>query len=252
MSRVNGVEYGSAPERNLLLAALPPQEYSRLIASAQIVQLEAGQQLASPDQGFTRVYFPRRVVLSVLVLMDDNKTVECALIGNEGIAGLDVFLGDEMPRDIVLVQVAGEAVAISVAAFRTFSAANTACQELLQRYSVALMNQIARTAGCNRMHAVRERCARWLLMTLDRVGRDEFPMTQDFLAKMLGVRRASVSEAAESLQRSGLIQYRQGRIRVLNRERLEAACCEDYRLSKEGYDQMWAGLRPPARTMGRP
>ena len=244
MSPVKRVEYGSAPERNLLLAALPPQEYSRLIACAQIVQLEAGQLLASPDQAFAHVYFPRRVVLSLLALMDDNKTVECALIGNEGFAGLDVFLGGEMPRDILLVQVPGEAVAISVAAFRTFSTANPACQELLQRYSVALMNQIARTAGCNRMHAVTERCARWLLMTLDRVGRDEFPMTQVFLAKMLGVRRASVSEAAESLRRSGLIHYRQGRIRILNRERLEAACCEDYRLSKDGYDQIWARFRP--------
>jgi CRP-like cAMP-binding protein len=112
-------------------------------------------------------------------------------------------------------------------------------QHLLQRYALALMNQLARTAGCNRVHSVDERCARWLLMSQDRVGRDEFELTHEFLAKMLGVRRASVSQAAESLQRVGLIEYRQGWIHILDRTRLEGVACEDYRLTRVAYDQLY-------------
>jgi CRP-like cAMP-binding protein len=225
-------------ERNSLLAVLPGPEYACLIASAQVVQLRLGQQLASPEQGFARVYFPRQAVVSMLVLMDEAKTVETALIGNEGMVGLEVFLGDGIPSDLMLVQVGGEAVGVSASTFVALAAGSLAWQEMLQRYSVALMNQIARTAGCNRMHDVRQRCARWLLMTLDRVGRDEFPMTHEFLASMLGIRRASVSGVAESLQRCELIQYRQGRIRILDRVGLEGEACEDYRLSKAPYDQI--------------
>lgn len=208
------------------------------MASADAVQLTTGQDLGSPGHGFARVYFPRRAVVSMLVLMDGNKSVESAVIGNEGIVGLEVFLGDGSPRDRLLVHVGGEAVSVKAATFVALIAGSPAWQELLQRYSVALMTQIARTAGCNQMHSVSERCARWLLMTLDRVGRDDFPMTHDFLASMLGIRRASVSEAAESLQERGLIQYRLGRIRIVDRTGLEAASCEDYRLSKAAYDQI--------------
>jgi CRP-like cAMP-binding protein len=178
----------------------------------------------------------------MLVVMEGKKTVESAMIGNEGIVGIEVFLGKGIPRDRVLVQVPGEAVAVVASSFAALTAGNMPWLELLQRYLVALMNQIARAAGCNRLHSVSERFARWLLMTVDRVGRDEFPMTHELLASMLGIRRASVSEAAESLQARGLIQYRQGRIGILDRDGLEAAACEDYRLTKAAYDQV--GLRP--------
>jgi hypothetical protein len=215
------------------------------MSCASVAHLTAGEPLGSPDQGFERVYFPRRAVVSMLVLMEGNKTVESAMIGNEGIVGIEVFLGKGIPRDRVLVQVPGEAVGVAASSFAALTAGNMPWLELLQRYSVALMNQIARTAGCNRLHSVGERFARWLLMTVDRVGRDEFPMTHEFLATMLGIRRASVSEAAESLQARGLIQYRQGRMRILDRDGLEAAACEDYRVSNAAYDQV--GLRPRYR-----
>jgi CRP-like cAMP-binding protein len=228
-----------SPERNRLLAALPSQEYARLLACVQPVDLKTGQQLAFPERPFERVYFPRGAVVSMLVLMEDNKTVEGAVIGNEGIVGLEIFLGDGLARNILLVQIGGEAVSMPAMTFRTVVGGSLPLQVLLQRYSLALMNQMVRTAACNRMHQVNERCARWLLMSRDRVGRDDFPLTHDFLARMLGVRRASVSEAAESLQRSGLIRYRQGRLQIVNGRGLEAAACEDYRLSKAGYDQMY-------------
>jgi CRP-like cAMP-binding protein len=125
------------------------------------------------------------------------------------------------------------------AVFRRAVGRSAALQTLLQHYSLALMNHLARTAGCNQVHSVDERCARWLLMSQDRVGRDYIPVTHDFLAKMLGVRRASVSQVAEGLQRGGLIHYRQGRIRIIDRRRLERVACEDYRLSKAAYDELY-------------
>jgi CRP-like cAMP-binding protein len=203
------------------------------------VQLKTRQQLASPDQPTERVYFPRDAVVSMLVLMEDGKTVESAALGNEGIVGLELFLGDGRAQDVVIVQVGGEALCMSASRFRASVEGTPGLQMLLQRFSLALINQIVRTVGCNRAHSISERCARWLLMCRDRVGRDEFPLTHDFLARTLGVRRASVSEVAESLQRAGLIRYRQGRIYILDGAGLEDAACEDYGLSKAAYDRIY-------------
>ncbi len=228
-----------SPERNRLLAALPSQDYAHVLARLQPVHLRTRQQLAYPEMPVERVYFPRSAVASMLVLMEDGKLVESAVIGLEGIVGLEVFLGDGLARDVILVQISGDAVWMSAASFRAAVGGSVPLQLLLQRYSLALMNQIVRTAGCNRIHSVNQRCARWLLMSRDRVGRDDFSLTHEFLARMLGVRRASVSEAAEGLQRAGLIRYRQGRMQILDGPGLEAAACEDYRLSKAAYDQLY-------------
>jgi CRP-like cAMP-binding protein len=226
-------------ERNRLLAALPADEYARLLPSLESTELKIRQQLALPEQVIERVYFPRDAVISMLVLMEDGRAVESAVVGNEGIVGLEVFLGNGVANDEIIVQVGGEALWMAAAMFRTVVRASLPMQILLQRYALALMNQIARTAGCNRVHSVDERCARWLLMSRDRLDVDEFPVTHEFLSRMLGVRRASVSEAAEGLQRAGIIQYRQGRIRILDRRRLEDAACEDYRLSRDAYDRLY-------------
>jgi CRP-like cAMP-binding protein len=229
----------SPPERNRLLSALPADEYARLLPSMESTVLKIRQQLALPEQAINRVYFPRDAVISMLVLMEDGRAVESAVVGNEGIIGLEVFLGNGVASDEIMVQVGGDALWMAAATFRSVVRASVPIQLLLQRYSLALMNQIARTAGCNRVHSVDERCARWLLMSRDRLQVDEFPVTHEFMARMLGVRRASVSEAAEGLQRDGIIRYRQGRIRILDRQRLEAAACEDYRLSRDAYDRLY-------------
>jgi CRP-like cAMP-binding protein len=228
-----------APERNRLLAALPAQEYARVLPDLVSVQVQARQQLTALDEPTERVYFPRDSVVSMLVLMEDGKVVESAMVGNEGIVGLEVFLGNGLGREDIVVQIAGSAWAMRSSAFRTTVRQSVALQTLLQHYSLALMNQLARTAGCNRVHSVKTRCARWLLASQDRVGRDSFPLTHEFLAKVLGVRRASVSQTAESLQRSGFIEYRQGWIRIIDRDGLESVSCEDYRLSRAAYDQLY-------------
>jgi CRP-like cAMP-binding protein len=209
------------------------------VPDLQVVHLQARQQIALPEAPIHRIYFPHDAVVSMLVLMEDGKVVESAAVGNEGMIGLEVFLGDGQARDDLIVQIGGESAVMPADVFRRAVGRSLPLQTLLQRYSLALMNQLARTAGCNRVHSVDERCARWLLATGDRVGRDEFPLTHEFLAKMLGVRRASVSQAAEALQRAGLIQYRQGWIHLVDRRRLETAACEDYRLSKAAYDQLY-------------
>jgi CRP-like cAMP-binding protein len=218
---------------------LPPDDYASLRRELAAVQLKSHESLAFPGEPVERVYFPRDAVASMLVLMEDGRSVESAAVGNEGLVGLEVFLGTGMARDEIVVQIAGEGLSMSAQAFREYAARSAPLQYLLQHYALALMNQLARTAGCNRAHSVDERCARWLLMSQDRVGRDDFQLTHEFLAKMLGVRRASVSEAAEVLQGNGLIEYRQGSIKIINRAGLEAAACEDYRLSRAAYDELY-------------
>jgi CRP-like cAMP-binding protein len=226
-------------ERNRLLAALPAEDYATLLPQLRPVQLKARQRLALPDEPLDCVYFPRDSAVSMLVVMQDGKAVESAAVGNEGMLGLEIFLGNGLARDEIVVQIGGEALAMPAAVFRRAVGRSAALQTLLQHYSLALMNHLARTAGCNQVHSVDERCARWLLMSQDRVGRDHIPVTHDFLAKMLGVRRASVSQVAEGLQRGGLIHYRQGWIRIIDRRRLERVACEDYRLSKAAYDELY-------------
>src|SRR5947209_1638211 len=227
------------PERNRALAALPREEYRRLMTELVFVHLDAGQRLAFPEETIEHVYFPRDAVISMLVSMGDGKTVESAAVGNEGIVGLEVFLGSGIALEETLVQISGEAARMTATLFRLAVGRSAALQDVLQRFALGLMNQIARNAGCNRVHTVEERCARMLLMSRDQTGSDDFSLTHEFLAKMLGVRRASVSQAAENLQRADLIRYRQGRIHILDGDGLENAACEDYRLTRAVYDRLY-------------
>jgi CRP-like cAMP-binding protein len=203
------------------------------------LQLKTRQRLAVPDESLEYVYFPRDAVVSMLVLMQDGKSVESAGVGNEGMLGLEIFLGNGLARDEIVVQSGGDALAMPADVFRVAVGRSMALQSLLQRYSLALMNHLARTAACNQVHSVDARYARWLLMSQDRVGWHELPVTHDFLAKLLGVRRASVSHVAEGMQRDGLIQYRQGWIQIVDRRRLERLACEDYWLTKAAYDALY-------------
>jgi CRP-like cAMP-binding protein len=227
-------------ERNRILRALSERQHAQLAPALAFVSVQAHQVLATCDEPIRYIYFPRDAVLSMLVPMEDGRAVEGATIGNEGLVGLQAFLGDDAGAADIVVQIPGEAARMRVCDFRDVLAGSCEIQALLQRYTLALMNQLARTAGCNRLHNVVERAARCLLMCRDRAGRDTFPLTHEYLALLLGVRRASVSTAAEALQNAGVIGYQRGSISVLDVRRLEALACEDYLLSRTAYDRMYA------------
>jgi CRP-like cAMP-binding protein len=229
----------SAPERNQLLASLPSAEYRSLLPELEPVHIEHRQYLSGPDEAITHAYFPRGAVISMLAPMEDGQSVEGATIGAEGVAGLPIFLGDGSAQDEVICQVAGPGARMTAEQFKAAFERSPALHNILHRYTLALMGQLIRTAGCNRAHPVEERCARWLLMTSDRVGSNEFPLTQEFLAAMLGVRRPSVTVAAGLLQQAGLIHYRRGVVTITDRERLEQSACEDYRLTRQIYERLY-------------
>jgi CRP-like cAMP-binding protein len=226
-------------ERNRLLEVLPRAVYEALLPHLEPVRLEQGLTLAEPDEPLSYAYFPRGAVLSMLVPMENGEALEAATIGFEGMFGLPLFLADGVGADEVICQIAGDAARITASAFREAIADSAELTDLLHRYTLALMGQMARTAGCNRAHPVEERCARWLLLTHDRVGRDEFYLTHEFLAAMLGTRRPSVTLIAGQLQQAGLIHYRRGNLTIVDREGLEEVACEDYRLTCDLYERLY-------------
>jgi CRP-like cAMP-binding protein len=221
------------------LLALPRAQQVQLALELEAVHLQANQVLALPGQLIRYVYFPRNAVVSLLVPMEDGTAVECAIVGNEGLVGVQAFLGEGAGMDEIVVQLSGGAARMRVDVFRAAVTRSSELQTLLQHYMIALLEQIARTAGCNLVHSVEERCARWLLMCRDRVGTDTFPLTHERLADILGVRRASVTVAARALQNSGSIEYRRGSVTVLEPQRLRAVACEDYRVCKAAYDKLY-------------
>jgi CRP-like cAMP-binding protein len=212
-----------------IMLALEPKERERLLAATSPVSLDAKQILLSGGDRIDTVYFPDNAVVSLLTTMDDGTTVEVANIGNEGIVGVSVFLGVDTlgARECYQVEVPGQARAMDVATFIK-AAGREPLRSLVEHYIQAQFTQVAQRMACVALHSIPERCSRWLLLTHDRVGDREFPLTQEFLAQMLGVRRASVTAAAGALQDAGLIRYSRGRVTVLDREGLEKAACECY------------------------
>ena len=228
----------SAAGRNQLLQLLRGAEYERLRPHLTIVSLRSGQNVIKPSARVRYVYFPQTAVFSVISVMRDNRAAEVGTVGNEGFVGLSVFLGaDSMPSEC-LAQVAGDASRMEADAFRGAVAGSPALAALMGRYTQAFMVQVAQTAACNGAHLVEERCARWLLMTHDRVEADEFPITHEFLSFMLGVRRAGVTVAMRTLQASGIISYARGRVRIIDRPRLEAAACECYGVVRASFERL--------------
>jgi CRP-like cAMP-binding protein len=226
---------------NRLLSSLPRGEYERILPDLKAVPLKYRISLHEPGDKMPYVYFPNTGVISMLTVMEDGTAVEIATIGNEGMADLFVFLGLEESDSRLLIQVPGTAMRMESTRFREHIEQIPALRALLDYYAVALFALVAQSAACNRMHPMVERCARWLLMTHDRVDAAEFPMTHDFLSEMLGVRRPSVSVAAKALQDAGLITYHRGKVKVLNRAGLEAASCECYGLIRERFDRLPGG-----------
>jgi CRP-like cAMP-binding protein len=225
-------------DRNHILASLPPGDYRRIAQKIESVALRKGQAIHEPHGPISHVYFPRTGVASIVTRMSEGGTIEVATIGNEGVVGLSAYLGNGRSSMEVFVQIPGEAARMSSHVFVQEIRAGTALRGILRRYTQALLTQMGQSAACNRVHPVFERCARWLLMSHDRVPGDEFSLTQEFLAEMLGVRRASVTQVAGTLKRKGLIDYRRGVMRIVNRKALEKAACECYRLIRSEHEHL--------------
>jgi CRP-like cAMP-binding protein len=225
------------PSDNRLLAALPPVDFRRLLAALQPFPLQARQVLHEDGDLLRYVYFPCSGMVSLL--RGANGTVEVGSIGRAGVIGLPVLWGVRRTLGRALVQVPGNAVRLEVAAFEEEIHRRGALYRLVCRYTHAFVVQLMQSVACNGLHSVRQRYCRWLLMTQDEIAADTFPFTQQFLAQMLGVRRASVAEVAHELQGKGLIRYARGHITIRNRCALEAAACPCYRIIKHEYEHLF-------------
>ena len=216
--------------RNALLARLPTEEDQRLVGQLDPVWLQTRAVVERQGDALEAVYFPLDAVVSVVDSLDTGAEVEINTIGNEGVVGMQAFLGAAASPYNSYCQVPGRLLRLSVPRLRDFLAADGALHQLFRLYTQVAIAQLSRNVVCHHLHQAEQRTARWLLMTHDRVGADEFTLTQEFLAQMLGVRRMTVSEVASGFQHRGLIRYTRGRIVITDRTGLEAAACECYRL----------------------
>ena len=225
------------PVANRILGQLPPKDYRRLRAQLEPVKLQFGQILYEPDAPIRQVYFPLDCLISLLTAVDRRRTLEVGMVGNEGMTGMPFVLGIGLSGVRALVQGGGTALCIASTPFRIEFDRNRPLQQALFRYTYALMAQISQTAACNRFHDAQERLARWLLMTRERVRSEDFALTQEFLAHMLGLRREGVTEAASALKRRKLISYHRGQIRILDVKGLKASSCTCYQIVKAVYER---------------
>jgi len=230
----------SSPVANRLLTALPRKDRQRFLAGCMPVELAFSEVLAEAGARIGHVYFPTQSFISLTTPTDACASLEVGLVGDEGMLGASLILGVDISPLHAVVQGAGPALRMGTARFRRELAASTTLQRELKRYLYVTMSQIAQTAACTRFHVVEERLARWLLMTHDRAHSNEFHVTHEFLAYMLGVRRVGVTMAATSLQKRKLISYRRGRVTVLDRAGLEAAACGCYAADNATYTRMMA------------
>jgi CRP-like cAMP-binding protein len=217
---------------NRLLAALPVKERERLRPHLKEVPLPFKETVYQPDEPIRHLFFPLSGLCSIISTTDDGGSVEVGIVGREGLIGVSVLLGSDKPPNEIIVQGEGRALRMAADVLKEEFRRGGSLQRLLLRYVEASMVQFSQIGACNNLHPVNERLARWLLMAHDRVGQDELPLTQEFIAMMLGVRRAGVTEAAGALQEAGIIGYARGHIHILNRKKLEAASCECYRIIK--------------------
>jgi CRP-like cAMP-binding protein len=214
--------------RNEILRGLPRKECALIFSMLAPVELKLHDRLQEAGEEVEFAYFPNTAMASIIHLMEDGKSIEVGLTGKEGFIGLALFAGFRTSANRVITQGAGTAFRINARNFREVLRLCPRLTTLLLRYAQKVAMQSAQIAACNRLHEVDERLARWLLMTHDRIGSDDLPLTQEFLAHMLGIRRASVSVSAATLQKAGLIRYIHGRVKILNRKDLEKASCECY------------------------
>jgi CRP-like cAMP-binding protein len=224
--------------QNHLLAALPSSVREQWAPQLESVQLPLGEVLYESGGTLSHVYFPTTAIVSLLYVMEDGASAEIAVVGNEGIVGISLFMGGESTPSRAVVQSAGRGLRLKARVLKDeFNRAGPVLH-LLLRYTQALITQMAQTAACNRHHSLDQQLCRWLLLSLDRLQGDELVMTQELIANMLGVRREGVTEGALKLQNAGLIRYARGRITVLNRAGIEKRTCECYAVVKREYDRL--------------
>jgi CRP-like cAMP-binding protein len=231
---------------NKLLASLPLDEYQRIVPHLRSVPMKIKQLVHKQDQPIDDVVFPNGGILSLVKTLQDGQVAEVASVGAEGAVGASVFFGQQLADCNVIVQLAGPgAHAMSADVFKAEMEKRGSFFNHVVRYNQALMSQIMQTTACNGLHSAEQRCCRWLLMTSDRAGSDEFPMTHELLATMLGVRRPTVTLVAANLQQAGLIQYRRGSVKILDRQKLENASCECYRTVKDQMRRLLPDVQAP-------
>jgi CRP-like cAMP-binding protein len=221
-----------------LLASLPPPEWERWEPLLEWVKLPLGHVLYESGRTLSHVYFPTTAIVSLLYVLEDGASAEIAVVGNEGVVGISLFMGGESTPSRAVVQSAGEGWRLRSIDVKDAFARAGPVMHLLLRYTQALITQMAQTAVCNRHHSLDQQLCRWLLLSLDRLQGNELVMTQELIANMLGVRREGVTEGAQRLQKLGLIQYARGHIKVLDRPGLEARTCECYAVVKQEYDRL--------------
>jgi CRP-like cAMP-binding protein len=226
------------PNQNHLLDALPVADYARLEPHLELVPMRLGDVLYEPGIQLRYVYFPTSSIVSLLYVMEDGASAEIAIVGNEGILGISLFMGGETTPSRAVVQSAGHGYRLRAQLLKDEFGRFGLMMHLLLRYTQALITQMSQTAVCNRHHSIDQQLCRWLLLSLDRLSSNELSMTQELIANMLGVRREGVTEAAGKLQDAGLIRYRRGKITVLDRPALEARCCECYHVVKAEFDRL--------------
>ena len=241
------------PLHNHLLAALPPAEFQRLLAHLELVKMPLGEVLYESGGHLSYVYFPTTSIISLLYVLENGASAEIAVVGNEGILGIAIFMGGESTPSRAVVQSAGYGYRLQADHIKKeFSRAGPVLN-LLLRYTQALITQMAQTAVCNRHHSIEQQLCRWLLLSLDRLQGDTLIMTQELIANMLGVRREGVTEAAGRLLHAGLINYRRGKITVLDRSGLEKSVCECYHVVKLEFDRLLSDIPPgdPKHVLGK-
>lgn len=235
------------PKQNHLLAALPPSEFERIAPDLELVTLKLGGVLYESGGQLNHVYFPTDSIVSLLYVMEDGASAEIAVVGNEGILGISLFMGGETTPSRAVVQSGGLSYRLRAQQLKQEFNRAGPMMHLLLRYTQALITQMSQTAVCNRHHSVDQQLCRWLLLSLDRLPSDELTMTQELIANMLGVRREGVTAAAGKLRDAGIIQYSRGHIKVLDRAKLEVQVCECYAVVKKEVDRLLSDI-PPGRA----
>jgi CRP-like cAMP-binding protein len=226
------------PRKNHLLTALPDAEWTRWLPQMEAVELSLGQVLYESGNTLSHVYFPTDAIVSLLYVMENGASAEIAVVGNEGVVGISLFMGGESTPSRAVVQSAGRGLRLKAQAIKEEFNRGGPVMHVLLRYTQALITQMAQTAVCNRHHSLDQQLCRWLLLSLDRLEGSDLVMTQELIANMLGVRREGVTEGALKLQKLGLIRYARGHISVLDRPGLEKRVCECYAVVKKEYDRL--------------
>jgi CRP-like cAMP-binding protein len=232
--------------QNQLLTALPADVFGRLHPHLERVAMPLGSPIYESGGQMQHVYFPTNSIVSLLYVLENGASAEIAVVGNEGVVGISLFMGGDTTPSRAVVQSAGEGYRLKAAVLKSEFQRGGQLMQLLLRYTQALITQMCQTAVCNRHHSVEQQLCRWLLLSLDRLSSNELVMTQELIANMLGVRREGVTEAAGNLQRAGLIRYSRGRITVLDRPGLERSVCECYAVVKKEFDRLlidWKGVK---------